>query len=654
MSDSFRVATEIDVSRGTDPATLISFDFVASASFQLPGLSASMEHFGAGFEFRLNLAGDSSLGYLHLATVPKLPTGMAAELNLGPVTGGGYLSKTDAELRGAFSANLGLINVTALGVLGLSEFSMLVLMAAEFEPPIQLSFGFTLVAVGGLVGINRRADEDALTAATASGDLSRLMFPRDPIAEAPHLLDVASRCFPFAPDGILIGPMIKIGWGTPTMISATLAVIVSTADGKAIIIGRFALTLPAEQAPLIFLQAVIKGDVDQNGIRIDASLADSRIIFMQVGGDIRLRMITGPNPLFAVSAGGFYPGFPVPEGMAGMRRLSVDLSSSPVLRLRAEAYLAITTSSLQFGARVELQAGFDGFGIHGFAEFDAFINTEPFGFGARLQASISVECADFDVASISLDGSLGGPAKWHITGHASIEVLFFDVDIDLPELSWGPDPPGSTVPRDPLAVLVDALATASNWSASSAAVPQLVTLRAGPGAHMLIHPLSGISFRQHSIPIETELARVDGVALGQPATLHVAVADAEVQPVSDEFVPDQFFAQDDNARLTQSGYAALPGGFDIIPHGILAEPTPIARLCDYEILELHSEGIWRRWAGVLEQEGLVHGLRARPIEVQVPLVKPRDPRRELADAAGFDLSNAAGLQLAAAPAWELQ
>jgi hypothetical protein len=49
----------------------------------------------------------------------------------------------------------------------------------EFTPPIQLSFGFTLVGVGGLAGINRRPDTEALRAAAHSGDLSNLLFPRD-------------------------------------------------------------------------------------------------------------------------------------------------------------------------------------------------------------------------------------------------------------------------------------------------------------------------------------------------------------------------------------------------------------------------------------------------------------------------------------------
>jgi hypothetical protein len=109
-----------------------------------------------------------------------------------------------------FAASLGVIQVGALGVLGLDEFSMLVLLAGEFTPPLQLSFGFTLVGVGGLVGLNRRVDDNQIAAAASSGDLSHLLFPRDPVAEAPRLLDALSRCFPYEDGATVIGQGTKI------------------------------------------------------------------------------------------------------------------------------------------------------------------------------------------------------------------------------------------------------------------------------------------------------------------------------------------------------------------------------------------------------------------------------------------------------------
>ena len=653
MSDLFRLSPQLDVSRRDASNDLVSFDLLATASLDLPALSATVDQFGASVVVSLVLDRSGSFGFFDCAIVAHPPVGMSAELQLPPVSGGGYLAKVGDELRGAFAANLGVLNVSALAVIGTREFSMLVLMAAEFTPPLQLSFGFTLVGVGGLVGINRRADSDALTASLTTGELSRLLFPRDPIAEAPRILEVASRCFPRQDGSVLVGPMIKIGWGTPTMMSATLAVIVSPTDGHTIILGRLAVTLPFEQLPLINLEVIVKGEVDQNGVRIDGSLVNSRIIFVPVDGDLRLRLIASPRPVFALSAGGFFPGYPVPEGMEGMRRLSTTLPFSPLLQLRLEAYAAITAASVQMGARVEVQAGIDGFGIHGFGQFDAFVSIDPLGFETRLAASVSVECADFDVASIHLEGRVGGPAPWRFRGNAAFEVLFWEIEIGIPEIKWGPEPHASIPARDPLDVLGQAVKRPENWIAAASDVPHLVMLRAGAGAETAIHPLGVVGVRQRSIPLNTEIERVDGARLGVPVTLQVTTdaANTQIVPVNDSFVPAQFFQLDDNARLVESGYRELPGGFNISAGGTAPPPSAV-RHCDHEVKELHEDFRWHGARVRLDALGLLEGRRTRRSVEPDALVIERSPAVRVAVRAS-DFTDAAGRRMSAVPGWEI-
>ncbi len=658
MSDTAKFSTDLVISgpkHRNRPNGLVSIDFVSSASFSIPGINASVGGFGAGFDVALNFAnidldgpGDD-LGLFNIDFTYVFPKSMAAEIDLPPVTGGGYLEKTARDLRGAFDANLGIIDVNAMAVVATDRFSLLVLMAAEFLPPLQLSFGFTLVGVGGIVGINRKADENALTDAMRNGDLSQLLFPRDPVGEAPHLLDVADRCFPYEPGGLLVGPMFKLGWGTPTMLSATVAVILSTADAKAIVLGRLAVTLPAEAAPLVYLQALFKGDIDQWGVRIDATLNNSRIIFMPVDGDIALRMITGPGePLFALSAGGFYPGFAPPQGIGPMRRLSIDLSPNPLMRLRAEAYLAITTGSIQFGGAVEMQIGVDGYGIRGRIQLDAFLNTEPFRFEVGFQASVSVECADFDVASIRLDGTIGGPARWHLSGHATIEILLFDVDIDLPRIEWGAGDEPKIFGRDPVAVLRQAIAEPDNWMAINPENSKIVRLRNGPGDAAVCHPLGAVAFRQNNIPLETELQRVDGVSLETPVTLSLGKGAV----LMEKFIPDRFFTLDDNQRLSKSGYRELPGGVDLSPAAVALGPESRCT-DDYEIKVLQKElplplFVERPdFAGVFTRPDL----HVQPLQVKPPFV-PKDPGLTVRNPAAH-VTDAIGQVMTEIPQWEL-
>ena len=54
------------------------------------------------------------------------------------------------------------VSVTAVVAVIDGEPSFLAIMGAQFLPPIQLSFGFSLDRIGGIVGVNRRADTEAL------------------------------------------------------------------------------------------------------------------------------------------------------------------------------------------------------------------------------------------------------------------------------------------------------------------------------------------------------------------------------------------------------------------------------------------------------------------------------------------------------------
>lgn len=580
MTDLVSVEVGLDVAGNpAGPASSVSLDLVASVAVDLPGLRLAVEKLRASLSLALQI-GDGGLDLpraLELSIAE--PAGASAELDLPGFGGGGYLARRDNEWRGTLAARLGPVSVSGFGILTTKPYSMLVLLAAEFTPPVQLSFGFTLVGVGGMVGINRRPDTRKLAEATNSGDLSRLLFPRDPIAEAPRLLPVLDACFPYSPGDIIVGPMVKLGWGTPTLVAATVAVLASS-DGV-IIVGRVAITLPFEQAALVRLEAFVFGTGDENGVGVDATLVDSHIVGIPVEGDIRLRIRTGDDALLAMSAGGFHPSFTPPEGMGGMRRITAEISPHPLLRARLSAYLAVTTNSVQFGAGAELVAGIDGFGIRGHFAFDALILLDPFGFQAGFSAGVSIECADFEVGSITLSGHFSGPTPWRIRGHATVSILWWDIDVDIPELTWGrSDPPPPPPARDPLAVLCHELTRAANWTASTRDVPSLVRLR--PGADRdrnVLHPNATATFRQSAVPLNVDLQRMDGVPLPAAVTLRVESPPGQAGLTMREelFPPSQFREQDDKAKLSSSGYARFAGGFDVGEQGASTGAVPQTR-----------------------------------------------------------------------------
>jgi hypothetical protein len=112
---------------------------------------------------------------------------------------------------------------------------MLIIITAEFTPAFQLGYGFTLNAVGGLLGLNRTMLLDVLRESVRTGAVTSIMFPQNVIANATRIISDLKAIFPPADGVFLIGPMGKIGWGTPTLISLSLGLIIEIPGNIAIL-----------------------------------------------------------------------------------------------------------------------------------------------------------------------------------------------------------------------------------------------------------------------------------------------------------------------------------------------------------------------------------------------------------------------------------
>ena len=71
---------------------------------------------------------------------------------------------------------------------GSPGFSLLIIITAEFGTGIQLGFGFTLLGVGGLLGLNRTMRLQPLMEGVRTGAIDSVMFPRDVVANAPRII----------------------------------------------------------------------------------------------------------------------------------------------------------------------------------------------------------------------------------------------------------------------------------------------------------------------------------------------------------------------------------------------------------------------------------------------------------------------------------
>ena len=71
---------------------------------------------------------------------------------------------------------------------GSRGYSLIVFITAEDFRPIPLGLGFTLLGIGGMVAVNRTFDEDVMREGLKSGTLGTLLFPRDPVGNAPEMI----------------------------------------------------------------------------------------------------------------------------------------------------------------------------------------------------------------------------------------------------------------------------------------------------------------------------------------------------------------------------------------------------------------------------------------------------------------------------------
>src|SRR5262249_16688168 len=191
------------------------------------------------------------------------------------------------------------------------------------------------------------------------------------------------------------------------------------------LLGQVGLFLPDPDDPVVELHVdfVASIDFDAKLLALDATLRDSRVVVFTITGDMAMRLIWGDQPNFAFAMGGFHPHFPTPPGFPALRRLTLSLGEGDWIRLNCQTYLALTSNSLQMGARLELLVDV-GISVHGWLGFDALVIFTPLSLEADFTAGLSIALGAISLASATVDGTLSGPTPWRIRGEAKISILF--------------------------------------------------------------------------------------------------------------------------------------------------------------------------------------------------------------------------------------
>ncbi|MFT3722107.1 MAG: hypothetical protein QM773_00865 [Hyphomonadaceae bacterium] len=538
---------------------------------------------GVGVAFKATFPKDGgNLGPLQLDAGFKAPNGLGLSMDGGGFSGGGFLKRdpVSGEYAGALELVFqDVIQVKAFGVLdtrmpdGSEGYSLVIVINAEFAP-IQLSFGFTLNGVGGLLGVNRTALYDQLRAGLRDGSINSILFPKNLIANAPRIIGDLKRMFPPQSGRYLIGPMAKLGWGTPPLVTLELGIILEIPRPGVAILGVLRVAVPADDIAILNLQVNFLGviDFERKELSIDASLFDSRLLAFTLTGDMAVRLYWGENANFLLTAGGFHPDFtPPPLALPQLNRLAISMwAGNP--RLSAEAYFAVTSNTVQFGAKVELYYGVKVFNVYGFVSLDALIRFDPFHFIAEISGQVAVRSGGSTLFSIRLELLLEGPTPWHARGRGSFEIGFiFTVTISAGfEITFGEDRDTSLPPVQARGLLETALRADGAWRALAPARAHVSVRELAPGSGIVIAPIGALSVSQKIAPLGLPLARIGAQRVEGPNTFRIVdvslgagVEPPTSVPVLEQFPAAQFLELSDAERLSRRSFEPFDAGIEI-------------------------------------------------------------------------------------------
>lgn len=544
-----------------------------------------------------------NLGPAQLDFAFKPPNGIGLSLDTSIVRGGGYLFFDYDNERYGGALELAVANmfiVTAIGLIttrlpdGSKGFSLLLIISVEFTPGISLSMGFFLSGLGGIIGINRTMNENALREGVRAGSLDSILFPQNIIANITRIISDIRLIFPPKKDQFMIGLMAKITWGVPTLISIEFGLIIEfDSPVRLAILGIIKIALPTEESALLLLKVSFAGVInfEEQYLAFDASLFGSRILTFTLEGDMALRLNWGSEKAFLMSVGGFHPSFEPPArlNVGTMKRLTLNiLSGNP--RLTLTTYFALTSNTVQFGAKIDFYFKVSKFKVIGYFGFDVLFQFNPFRFMAGIAAGVEVKIGSTTLLSISLAFGLTGPTPWSATGKASFKILFIKISVKFSK-TWGERKEISLPTIPVLPELIKAFDQDRNWVAQ---LPPkrfvLVSLRElnSEEEGIVLQSFGSLSVSQSVLPLELDINKIgentpSDILNARVKRIRINGEEVETEDERESFAPASFVDMNDQDKLKSPSYVKEKSGARIKGTDQIKVNYGLSRKVEYEV-----------------------------------------------------------------------
>jgi hypothetical protein len=395
--------------------------------------------------------------------------------------------------------------------------------------------------------------------------------------------------------------MFKIGWGSPTIITIDMGLVIEVPSPvRLAILGVIKAKLPDEEASVLRLQVNFLGDInfEQKQLSFDASLYDSKLLAFTLTGDMAIRLYWGEDANFLMTVGGFHPAYqPPPMNLPDIRRLTLALLDGDNPRLRLESYYAVTSNTVQFGAKAELYAAAWKINVYGFISFDVLFQFSPFRFIAYVSAMLALRYGNSSFASIKLAFTLEGPTPWKAKGTASFKICwFFTLKVRFNK-SFGENKNTNLPAVEVLPALLEAFNNKDNWNGE---LPgrrnQLVSFKETElllPEEILAHPVGILVISQKLVPLNITIQKFGyqkPVDAKEFRIENVLLESNSTQPAiaKEDFAPAQFFEYKDEEKLSLPSFKTFDSGIRIADLDKVDTDYAAAKDVKYELKYIDS------------------------------------------------------------------
>ena len=425
---------------------------------------------GLGVEATLTFGSESpNLGFCDLALAFRPPTRVVLVIESDVVNGGGFVEIDPAAGRyagglalDAFGVGISAIVVVDTEIAGDPDGWALLRQPRRHVPDaaaarLRLHADRRRRAAGAQPHDRRRRAGRR----PPHGAADSILFPEDIEEDAAAVLAGLDLWFPTKSGTTVVGPVVELGWGSPTLISAQLGVVVAIPDLIVTLLGSVEMLLPTEDEALLSLRMDVIGAVDVPAatVIVAASLHDSDLLgVFTLSGDMGFYARLSGQPLFVLSIGGYHPQFDppgaLPAWLLDLRRLTASVPLGLGVEATLRAYVAVTSNSFQFGGRLKIVASVEvlltTYSAEGWFSVNVLLVLKPFKIVAGASAGVTISAGDRELMGVHLRARIEGPQPWYAMGRASF--TFFGLDVPF-EFDVGSQPGGE--PRDSHDVVSD-------------------------------------------------------------------------------------------------------------------------------------------------------------------------------------------------------